>query len=266
MTDRFLRDLCLAATCVLSFLSMGPAIAADHGDLGVVVLHGKWDSPNGNASGLANYLIREGFRVSKPEMPWSDRRAYAQGVDAMVAEISKAASELRTAGAKKIFVVGHSQGAIGSVYYASQQQVDGIALIAVGGHTQGKTYVAHYGSAVAEAKGLVAQGKGSEKLRFEDLNTGGRKRSIKSPAQSVLDYFDPEGPCNSELSAARIKPGTRVLIVIPRDEVQPLKGAAKKVAKSLPAEIRAQTVEVDGDHLHAPDAAKAAVRDWLLAL
>ena len=132
--------------------------------------------------------------------------------------------------------------------------------------TPAKAYQAHYASVVTEAKGLVAQGKGGEKLKFEDLNTGGRTRAFKSPAQSVLDYFDPEGPFNSELSAARIKPGTRVLIVIPQNEVQPLKGAAKKIAKSLPAEIRAQTVEVDADHLHAPDAAKAAVRDWLLAL
>ena len=266
MTGRFLRDLCLAATCVFSFLSIGPAVAADHGDLGVVVLHGKWDSPNGNASGLANYLTREGFRVSKPEMPWSGSRGYDQGADAVVAEISKAASKLTAAGAKKIFVVGHSQGAIGSLHYASQQQVDGIALIAVGGHPQAKAYQAHYASVVTEAKGLVAQGKGGEKLRFEDLNTGGRTRSLKSPAQSVLDYFDPEGPFNSELNAARVKPGTRVLIVIPQNEIQALKGAAKKIAKSLPAEIRAQTVEVDADHLHAPDAAKAAVRDWLLAL
>lgn len=256
----------LAALWVLFSLFGGTASAAEKGEIGVVVLHGKWDAPDGHAGGLANYLRREGFKVATPEMPWSGRRAYDQGVDAMVAEINQAADELRKAGAKKIVIAGHSQGAAGALYYAGRQQVDGIALIAAGGHAQGKTFEPHYAPYVAEAKALIAQGKTAESVSFVDLNTGGRNRRLQAPAQSVADYFDTEGPFNTYRSASRVKPGTAVLIVVPAREAEGLKRIASAIRDKLPVAAKSTLVEVDAEHMNAPDAAKEPVSDWLRRL
>jgi triacylglycerol esterase/lipase EstA (alpha/beta hydrolase family) len=255
----------LTTFLIVASLFAGAATATEKNEIGIVVLHGKWDSPSGNASGLANYLGREGFRVQRPEMPWSGSRAYDQGADGMVADVSRAVAELKKAGTTKIYVLGHSHGAAGALYYAGREPVSGIILVAAGGHAQSKNFVSHYAPYVAEAKTLVGQGKGAEGVSFVDLNTGGRTRRIKAPAQSVVDYFDPEGPFNTFLGAARIKPDTAVLIVVPSRETEGLKHIASVIRDKLPAGTKATLVEVNAEHLDAPDAAKQVVRDWLLS-
>lgn len=234
--------------------------------IGVVVLHGKWDKPEGYTSGLANFLTGEGFLVVSPEMPWSGRRAYDKGADAFVTEIDATAAELRAKGAKKIAVVGHSQGASAALYYVTQRQVDGIALIAPGGYAQGKVFVDHYGASVAEARRLVEQGKAAELMSFTDLNTGNRSRSLSAPARSVLDYFDPQGPMNSYKNAARVKSGTAVLWVAPTRESEGLMRSSQMTYEKLAADVKPSRVDVQADHLLAPDAAKEPVSEWLKRL
>lgn len=264
MQRKFVRfDVLLTALFLCVVLFGGAAAATERKEIGVVVLHGKWDAPSGHVSDFANYLRREGFQVAVPEMPWSGRRAYDQGVAAMVATVDQAVAELNKAGAKKIFVAGHSQGAAGALYYASQQQVNGIILIAAGGHAQSKTFIPNYAQSVAEAKALVAQGKGADKVSFVDLNTGNRTRRIQAPAQSVVDYFDPDGPFNTYRSAARIKPDTAVLILIPSRESEGLRRIASTIHDKLPASAKSTVAEINAEHMDAPDAAKPAVRDWL---
>jgi len=264
MQQHAYHNFFLTALLILFSLVCGTATATEKSEIGIVVLHGKWDSQSGHASGLANYLSREGFQVSSPEMPWSGRRAYDKGTDDMVAEIDKAADDLKKAGAKKIYVAGHSQGAVGSLYFATRQQVSGLILIAAGGHSQGKRFVTNYAPSVAEAKKHIERGKAGDNVSFTDLNTGGRTKTIKSPAQSVVDYFDPEGPFNSYLTAPKIMSGTAVLIIIPKDEVDALKDTARTIGEKLPVGTQSQIVEVGSDHLNAPDASKAVIRDWLL--
>lgn len=236
------------------------------GKIGVVVLHGKWDKPEGYTSGLVNFLAGEGFLAVSPEMPWSGRRAYDKGADAFVAEIDNAIAELRARGAKKIAVAGHSQGGSAALYYATQRQVDGIALIAPGGYAQGKVFQEHYAASVAEARRLVAQGKVVEPMAFIDLNTGNRSRNLSAPARSVLDYFDPEGPMNSYLSAARVKTGVAVLLAAPKRESDGLKRLSNETYEKLSANAKPSRVEIDADHLQAPDAAKEPVSEWLKRL
>lgn len=248
---------------VLASLFGGAVSATQRNEIGVVVLHGKWDAPDGHASGLANYLRRDGFQVATPEMPWSGRRAYDQGAAGVITAIDQAIAELKKAGVKKIFLAGHSQGAAGALYYASQQQVNGILLIAAGGHAQGKTFIPNYAPSVAEAKALIAEGKGADKVAFVDLNTGNRTRRIQAPAQSVVDYFDIEGPFNTYRSAAQIKPDTAVLILVPSRESEGLKRIASTIHDKLPAGTKSTVAEINAEHMDAPDAAKPVVRDWL---
>lgn len=240
------------------------APAADK--IGVVVLHGKWGSPDGHTSGLANFLAGEGFLVVSPEMPWSGRRTYDKGADAFVAEIDTAAAELRAKGAKKIAVIGHSQGASAALYYATQRQVDGIALIAPGGYPQNKFFLDNYAAAVAEARTLVGQGKADAPVAFTDLNTGNRSRNMSAPARSVLDYFDPDGSMNSYQNAARVKTGVAVLLAVPTRESEGLKRLGNATYEKLSTNAKPSRVEVDADHVQAPAAAKESVSEWLKRL
>ena len=41
---------------------------------------------------------------------------------------------------------------------------------------------------------------------------------------------------------------------------------ADSVRKKFPSEVKASRIEVDADHMSAPDAAKSAIRDWLLTI
>lgn len=213
--------------------------------------------------GLANHLAREGFHVVSPEMPWSDQRRYDQGTDAILAELDKAVESLRTEGAKMIVLAGHSLGAIGVLYYATQRTVDGIALIAASGHPQSQAFIPHYAPYVAAAKRLVEEGRGDEAVSFVDLNTGNRTRDLRTSARTLLDYFDPAGPLNSIANAKKINPGTAVLIVIPTRESEGLKRIADMIRDKMPATTKSIRVEVDADHLGAPDAAKSALRNWM---
>lgn len=239
------------------------APAADK--IGVVVLHGKWGSPDGHTRGLANQLEANGFLVANPEMPWSGQRSYDKGAAAFVAEIDAAVAGLRAKGAKKIAVVGHSQGAVAALRYATQRPVDGVALIAPGGHPQNDLFLSNYAEAVAEARALVGQGKAEASVTFNDLN-GKRNRSLQAPAQSVLDYFDPDGPMNSYANAAHVRPGTAVLLVAPARESKTLKQMGHSTYEKLAPAAKSSQVEVDADHIKAPDAAKMAITDWLRGL
>jgi len=234
--------------------------------IGVVVLHGRWDSPRGWALGLARYLEREGHLVASPEMPWSGGRSYDKGAAGFVAEIDAAVADLRAKGAAKVAIAGHSQGAMAALYYATQREVNGIALIAPGGYAQGKLFVEHYGGVVAEARRLVAEGRGGENMSFTDLNTGDRSKRLSAPAASVLDYFDPEGPMNSFGIAPRVRPGTAVLWIAPTRESAGLTRLSEMTFERLPAQIVRSRVDVAADHMSAPEAAKQAVMDWLKGL
>jgi pimeloyl-ACP methyl ester carboxylesterase len=258
------RLRCLSLVALL--LVQGLAAAGGPSEIGVVVMHGKWDSPQGHVQGLAADLGHAGFLVKVPEMPWSGRRGYDRGAAGLIEELDAEIAELKAKGAKKIALVGHSQGAAAALYYSTQRAVDGIALIAAGGHAQSKQFIPHYQQYVGEAQGLVAQGKADESLSFEDLNTGNRTRRMRTSARILLDYFDPEGPFNTYKSAAAIKSGTAVLVIIPTRDSEGLKRVAGLIQEKLPDGTRVQRSEISADHLEAPNVAAPIVRDWLLGL
>ena len=175
-------------------------------------------------------------------------------------------AELRARGAKKIAIAGHSQGGSAALYYATQRQVDGIVLIAPGGYSQGSGFQKNYAASVAQAHRQVEQGRPNAPISFTDLNTGDRTRGLSAPAQSVVDYFDPEGPMNSFKNAARLEPGTAVLLVSPTRESEALKRMSNLTHEKLSSDSKPSRLEVNADHLQAPDAAKEPISEWLKRL
>ena len=110
-------------------LACGAAVAAET-PLGVIVMHGKWGAPDRQVDVLARALEKAGYRVSVPEMPWSQRRAYDRPVESADTEIDAELEKLKASGAARIVVAGHSLGASYALHYAGRRDVDGVCPLA----------------------------------------------------------------------------------------------------------------------------------------
>jgi dienelactone hydrolase len=168
--------LCIVATSWAS---------AAQGDLGIVLLHGKWDRAPTNVLALSRQLEDAGYKVAAPLMPWSDARGYDATYTQALEEIEAAAKSLRSKGATKIVIAGLSFGANGAIAYAaSGRQVDGIAALSPGHTPERGTFRKTLEPSVAKARGMVDSGRGTDKAWFDDLNQGQRK-SYPSERSSV---------------------------------------------------------------------------------
>ncbi len=245
-------------------LMLAVATLADSPKIGVVVLHGKWGSPDGQTESLATSLKGGNLFVESPELPWSGRRAYDRDMDHFVMQMDAVVKALRDKGAKKIFLVGHSMGANGALYYAGKVKVDGLVVIAPGHFPEGKVMHKQYEEDVKKAERLVRTGKGEEdRFVFMDSNSGNRTRSMRVSAKSFLSYFASDGPMNFAQNCANVKPETPVLWITPNGEQETIKRMGESCYARLPSDPISSHVKVLGDHMGAPDASKTIVREWL---
>lgn len=245
---------------IVCFGLAGPAFAESK--IGVVIMHGKWGNP-GNLSGFASRLAGDGYLVENLEMPWSGRRAYDTGADGFVGEIDAAIRGLKDKGATKIVLIGHSLGAAGGLHYATRKQVDGFIGIAPGHAPEGERLAAMLAGSVAKAREMVAKGEGNETAGFDDFNTGSRSKQIRMTAKVYLDFFDPTGPMSFVGNAAKMLPGTNFLWITPTGEEQGLKALARRAIPRLPTTVNVKQIEVEGDHMSAPDKSIDVVQAWL---
>lgn len=247
-------------TCFFAF-----AATAQTPTIGVVVMHGKGGAPSKHVAELASYLEREGCLVANLEMPWSGRRDYDVGVGAAEAEIDAALTELRGKGATRVFVAGHSQGGVFAFYYASRHALDGLIAIAPGGNVGNATYREKLGEAVAQARQLVAEGKGQEKAKLADYEgSKGTYPIIVAPA-TYLEWFDPEGAMNAKNSIARLRADVPVLYISPKGDYPALRATAADSFAQLPARKHPQTelYEPNASHIAAPTASREEILRWM---
>ena len=231
--------------------------------IGVVVLHGKWDSPRGNVYDLTRALEREGFLVAAPEMTWSGRRGYDKRLDEAMAEIDAAVKALRDKGATRVFVAGHSLGAAAAIRYGARGSADGLIALSPGHYPEGKSFQSVTSYSVAKAKQMVESGQGDEKGYFDDPNTGNRKKAIEMTARTYLDFLDPAGPMNFRQNALAVKPGLPVLWVVGEQEADGVKRLGKQAFDNLPQTPPPTFLELAGGHMETPTAARDQVIAWI---
>lgn len=230
--------------------------------IGIVVMHGKWGNP-GQLSVVAGRLEAEGYLTENLEMPWSGRRAYDTGRDGFVGEIDAAIRGLKEKGATKIVLIGHSLGAAGGLHYATRKQVDGFIGIAPGHAPEGERLAAMLAGSVVKAREMVAKGEGDDKAGFDDFNTGNRTKQIRMAAKVYLDFFDPTGPMNFTGNVSKILPGTNFLWVAPSGEEAGLKGLTARAMSLFPATVKFKKVEIDAEHMNAPEKSVEAALAWI---
>lgn len=255
------RSVLLAAIGCMGALA-GPAAAADDKACAVVVMHGKWSTPQ-----YIGYFARKlaPCEAKSIEMPWSQRRGYDRDYRTALAEIEAQVKEFRAQGYKRVILAGHSFGANAALAYGAEVGgVDGVIALAPG-HSPNVMYQRGIGRAqVDEARQLVAAGKGGETLSMEDLNQG-KRRSVRMPAAVLLSYFDPEGLGHMPATTARLKPGIPLLWVIGTGDPLYRAGEAYAFARA-PAHPNNRYVVVEADHVGTPDVAVQQVQEWILAL
>lgn len=230
----------------------GPVVAAEK--VGVILMHGKWGTNKSKSPVviLGKSLKSKGFIVETPDMPWSKSRLYAKDYEATMAEIDKAVAKLKSKGATKIVVGGHSMGANAALGYGARR--DGLAAIlaiAPGHIPEGSDWKGKFAGDVAKARKLVNAGKGSQKEKFQDLNQG-KKKTLNIPAKIYLSWFAPDGPSPMPVNAANLKPGTALFWVTGnKDGLHKREGESYAFAKA-PKNPKNAYVVVSSGHGDAP--------------
>lgn len=253
-----LRHLILAL--VLSIASMTGVWAAPS-DVGVVLLHGKWSGPKApGVRALADALAARGYHVANIEMPWSRNRMYDRDYGEALAEVDAAVTRLKSQGASRILVGGHSFGANGALAYGTRHEgLAGLILMAPGHSPDYQASV--FASSVARARAMVAEGKPEEVGDFDDSNQG-KTRSIQTRARIYLSYFDPAGLGAMSVSAPQVRQGTAVLLVIGRSDRWASR-AQSVIFDKTPANPRSRYLEIDSDHMNAPKDGLDAILEWV---
>src|SRR6187401_2748220 len=87
------RILYVASVAFPLVLFVHPVFAASS-EVGVVLMHGKWGSPQ-SMSSLARDLESKGYLVSNTEMAWSGRRLYDVDYSTALKEVEQQVQQLR---------------------------------------------------------------------------------------------------------------------------------------------------------------------------
>lgn len=260
--NHFKHLLPVIAAAITLALFAAPATAQNALGIGIVIMHGKGGRPDRFVNLLADALERKGFLVANLEMPWSGRRDYDVDVAAAEKEVTAALDGLRAKGAKKVFVAGHSQGGVFTSHYASKNPVDGAILIAPGGNVANSTFRQQLGSAVDQARKMVAEGKGGEHGSFLDYEGSKGLLQVHATAAAYLTWFDPEGAMNQEKSTKAMPPSVPVLYIGPTNDYPALQRVKQSMFSALPGNPLTRLYEPSSDHLGAPRASIDEIVRW----
>jgi len=251
---------------LLAVATAGSAFAQQRSlsGLGIVVLHGKGGTPTTMIEGLRESLKREGALVEAPEMPWSARRIYDATYDQAMTEIDAAVERLRKAGAAKIVVMGHSLGANAAIGYAARRKdLHAVVALAPGHLPEAWALRARTSGAIAEAKKMIAAGKGDVRMSFPDLAQG-IPFQIRATPTVYLSMFDPDGPAVMPKNAAAMGDVPFLWVVGFADPIifhgkDYVYGRGARHPKS-------KYVVTASMHLSTPFQARGSIIDWLRGL
>ncbi len=240
------------------------AIGAER-DVGIVLMHGKWDRPPTNVIGLARQLETAGYKVAMPTMPWAGTREYDVPYSQALAEIESAANALRDKGAIHIVVAGLSFGANGALAYAgSGKSVDAIIALSPGHTPERGGFRKALEPSVAKSRQMIESGSGKDRAWFDDRNQG-KAKQVRATAEAYFSYFDPEGLGAMPKTAASIPAPTPLFMAIgSADGMSSV--AEESIFKRAPKHEKSLYMIVPADHIGITSAIAPALISWLKSL
>jgi len=253
---------------VLAVLAAAPGHAQER--LGVILLHGKQSSPTDNRSGLptiASNLQSAGHKAIVPAMPWGAGgwEKISLTVEDVFGLIDGYAATLRSQGAQRIVVGGHSLGAnVASSYAVERGGVAGVVM-AGPGHSPGGLYRTESGrKAIDRAAELVKAGQGGQFFTGPDNNQGS-SITMSTTAAVYASWLNPRGKASMDAQAPRLPATIPLLLVI--GEKDPAFGRAKGAYYDPAAKNPySKYVVVGADHVQTPFAASKQIVDWINGL
>lgn len=250
----------LAALCCTPALPVAAQTAPPKP--GVVILHGKGGGPDRLVLPMARELQDRGFAVANLEMPWSGRRNYDVDVASAEQQVTAALKELQAKGAKKLFVAGHSQGAVFALHYASRHALDGLVILAPGGNVASRFYQQQVGRSVDRARDAVTAGKGAEPGEFDEFEGGKGFWTVRTTAAVYLSWFDPDGAMNQLKSSAALPKTLPVLHVAPTSDYPALLRAKQEMFDAIASPLK-KLYAPDASHTTVPRVAAGEVANWI---
>ncbi len=256
--------------CMLGLLAqLGHASAAEQGggapatvapaQTALIIMHGKWGAP---PAPLAERFSKEGFHVISPEMPWSGKRLYDSTYEEALKALHETIAELRAKGFRKIIIGGQSFGANGALAYTSVYgDVDGLFMMAPGHHPEiGKQRQG--ARLIADAKAMVAKGKGDAPVELIDYNDGNRSQSVQISARAYLSFYDENSLANMSRAASNVKQPVPVLMLMGNGDYLTMQGKGYIFGR-LPAHPLSQYIESDAPHREVPKASFPVILKWV---
>jgi len=255
----------LLAVIFAAMTSGLPVLAhADTPKIGIVVMHGKGGSPKRYVNVLADELVRKGMLVANLDMPWSKSRDYDVATEKADAEILAALADLKSLGAQKFFVAGHSMGGAFAVHFGAMYPIDGIVAIAPGGSTAAPAYFAQIEASLTEARALIAAGRGKEKVALLDYENSRGKYPINTTPENFVSWFDPAGAMNMTRALQDLK--APILWLVATRDYPGLRKSNLPAYQKIPPHPLNRLYEPDSDHLNAPAASTEEIAAWTAAV
>ncbi len=243
-------------------LLLAVSVQASAKECALVLMHGKWGSPESGNIKEFTQAARQLCEVVLPEMPWSGKRSYDQTYADALHDLSKEVKALREKGYKRVIVAGQSFGANGAIaYQAHIGDADAIIALAPGHRPELFYDNGSTRSEVDQAKKLVDEGNGKTLLSVTDVNQS-RRRSLEARADAFLSFFDPAGLANMTKSAGNFKKSTPFLWVIGRQDSLYTQGPAYAYAKA-PIHPKSEYLVVSATHVDTPRVSAQLVMDWI---
>jgi pimeloyl-ACP methyl ester carboxylesterase len=244
------------------------APAVSRQGFGIVYLHGKAGWPGALDGGILSALEEEGALVAKPEMPWSFHRRYAATYDQAMAEIDAAIAGLKSKGASRFVVIGHSLGANAAIGYAARHpELAGVVAVSPGHLPEAGPMRGFVSDGVARAKELIAAGQGDVTQSFPDMAQGIPLVAHATPLV-YLSMFDPDGPAVIPKNAAAVgaaKQPVPLLWVV--GKLDPIDSRGPEYAFDAAAKNpKSKYIEVFAGHLTTPLVAHKQVIEWINSL
>ena len=224
---------------------------------GAVLLHGKWDGPDGAIAPLAEALAGCGLTVRRPHCCWSARRHYDVRFDQAIAEIGGETKALRAQGCDQVLLGGHSLGANAVLAAAAHGVAADALLLLAPAHRPERLHAAGM-TAAAIARARAADP--TCRMRLPDFNRA-QRRLLRFRAEVWLSFFDPAGAAVMPRSARRLRPARPVLWLDTTVDAD-----ADDVFDLLPPHPQNRRMTLDCGHADIPSAAIDESRRWLDSL
>jgi esterase/lipase len=233
-----------------------PAAAADR--LGIVLMHGKEGLP-ARMPAFASALSAAGFLVERPEMCWSRRRIYDRPYLDCLTDADAAATKLKSEGATGIVIAGMGLGGQAALAYgARRDDLKGVIALGPAPPIEFLSRRPAIEKSVAEAKAMIAAGRGDEKAIFADALFD-RFFEVETTANIYASFLSPDSPGLMPDNAARLK----APLLVVSGMFDPSQRSIPYVFARAPAHALNWHVTVPADQRGSIGAARDVVLAWL---